>query len=224
MFDLISFPHEHHDNIEAIDRQRELQETALYALDLREPEALVEPVWLNPLANGMHGTPKKGVSPAIVLVRDPIATAYSLFRVSPRWNSPIHDPAGWLGDVLSRYLSFYEAGFEMLEKWPADTLLVRYESLLKDPAALEEVAGFVGIRPKLRPDFVFEVTRFDRFVRPGERTFYREGRNSAWLDDRPWMDALGTITDLDFRQFGYDTITSYLAQAATSMSRPTQGN
>lgn len=210
LFDLISLPNEYLHAEEAVDRQTELREEALYALELRENGAPYQPVWLNATATGLHGMAAKGENPAILLIRDPIAAAYSLFRVSPRWGLPIPDPLSWLESTLHDYAVFYEAGFTMLTQYPDDTLLVRYEELTAGPQALQDVVRFVGLRPKLRPDFVHRVTRFEAMVRSGERTFYREGRNTAWMEHPEWLTLLCATTDWDFRPFGYGQVSSYL--------------
>jgi len=211
MFDMISFllPESFHST--AIDRQKELNESVLYMLDLREANAPFEPVWFNRLATGIHGLPEIGATPAIILIRDPVAAAFSRYRVNEaRWNTPVQDRRSWLESLFTEWEAFYDRGLERLAQSPANTLLVRYESLLAGPEALEEVARFVGVRPKLRPGFVYEITRFDRFVQPGERTFFREGRNHAWMNDSAWVELISSLPDRDFRRFGYTTLSSYL--------------
>ncbi len=216
LFDVISLTHEHLHNREAIDRQLELSERSLYGLDLRESSAPYRPIWLNALANGTHGSPKKGQSPSILLIRDPIATAYSYYRVRHRWGFDIEQPEGWLNGHLAAYFEFYEQGFTILEQFPEDTLLVRYERLILDHMMLEEVARFVGAKPKLLPEFVYWLTQFNNLVVPGERSFYREGRNDAWLRDALWVKLLSLVDQRDFSVFGYESISSYLNRAPQS--------
>jgi hypothetical protein len=214
MFDMISFllPEIFH-STEAIERQQELKESVLYTLDLREANAPFEPVWFNRLATGIHGLPGKGPTPAIILIRDPVAAAFSRYRVNQsRWDTPVEDLRTWLENLFTEWEIFYDVSFERLAASPANTLLVRYEALLEGPEALEEVARFVGVRPKLRPSFVYETTRFERFVRPGERTFFRQGQNSAWKNDAAWVELIASLPERDFRRFGYSTLSSYVPE------------
>ena len=222
MFDMISFllPEIFH-SAEAIDRQQELNESVLYTLDLREANVPFEPVWFNRLANGVHGTPSKGATPAIILIRDPVAAAFSRYRVNQaRWNTPVEELRPWLEKLFTDWETFYDLSFERLAECPANTLLVRYESLLKGPEALEEVARFVGVRPKLRPAFVYEATKFERFVRPGERTFFREGMNTAWKNDPVWVELISSLADRDFRRFGYGTRLSHIPVSENMAPEP----
>lgn len=82
-------------------------------------------------------------------------------------------------------------------------MLVRYEDLVDAPSTLEKIIGFAGVTPKLQPDFVHRVTRFDSFVNPGDRSFYREGRDTAWKDDAEWLAILSGVRQFDFSAFGY---------------------
>ena len=214
LFDLISFPHEDLHNREAIERQLELSERSLYGLDLRESSVPYQPIWLNALANGMHGMPKKGQSPAMLLIRDPIATAYSYYRVRHRWGFEIERPIQWLNNYLAGYYDFYEQGFTMLRQFPADTLLISYESLVESPKMLEEVVRLVGVKPKLAPGFVYWLTQFSNFTVPGERSFYREGRNDAWQEDVIWVNLLRGADPRDFKAFGYGSISTCIDRVA----------
>ena len=53
---------------EAVSRQEEIKDEALYGLDLREQAAPFQPVWLNPLTNGVHGVPVKTDNPTLLLI------------------------------------------------------------------------------------------------------------------------------------------------------------
>jgi hypothetical protein len=207
LFDLISIlPKVHRLYPEAITRQDELRPDALYGLELREPGLTYQPVWLNSLAGGTpHAPPRKAESPLLLLVRDPIATVYSAWRAKERLGFAI-ETAGAIEERFRDYIRFYESGFSLLTQHPTDSLLVRYEDIITSSAALERIVEFVGVRPKLRPDFVASLTRFDNFVRPSPRSFYREGRNGAWRDDSEWRKMISGLPDLDFTSFGYGSL------------------
>jgi hypothetical protein len=40
----------------------------------------------------------------------------------------------------------------------------------------------------LSPSFVHWLTSFERFTKPGARTFYRAGNNDAWREDAEWKE------------------------------------
>jgi hypothetical protein len=151
----------------------------------------------------MHGVPKKGPSPALLLIRDPIATIYSLFRVGPRWGQQHQLTHSWVQEQLDHYASFYAEGWKMLESHPGETMLIRYEELVAGPEAFEKLVHFAGVRPKLKPWFVHSITRFQNMAKPGARTFYAEANNAAWRSDRAWMNCLKGISKIDFPEFGY---------------------
>jgi hypothetical protein len=203
LFDLVSLPHDQLDNAEAIARQSELNEEPLYALDLREPSVPFQPVWINPLATGMHGVPGKGQSPALLLIREPLATVYSLFRVGPRWGQQHQLTDSWIQTQLDHYAHFYTEGWKMLEAFPEETMLIRYEELVAGPEVLEKLVQFAGLKPKLKPWFVHNVTRFQNMARPGARTFYSEANNAAWRSDSAWMECLERVSRVSFPEFGY---------------------
>lgn len=211
LFDLVSLPTEHIDNHEAIDRQRELNRQALYALDLREGGVPYRPLYVESNANGMHGVPTETGRPTIILIRDPIDSAYSFYRVAPvRWGLEIADEQNWLLDYLHNYMRFYDAALRLLEDG-SSTLLVRYRDLLASPDALHRVVQFVGLAPKLAPEFVHWLTAFERFAAPVDRTFYRSGSPGAWHSDDHWRALLQSIAgeSLDFRRFGYHVLADY---------------
>jgi hypothetical protein len=92
----------------------------------------------------------------------------------------------------------------MLKSHPEDTLIIRYEDLIEGPKALERLVQFTGVTPKLKPWFVYEVTRFKKMVQPGPRTFYAGGDNAAWRSDPDWTDCLQGVSKIDFSEFGYE--------------------
>lgn len=204
LFDLISIlPAVHRLAPEAASRQDELRPEALYALSLREPGVPFQPVWLNTLAGGNpHGVPMKDEFPMLLLIRDPMAAVYSAWRARKRLGFPLNS-AEEVQHHLEWCLHYYETGFSLLEKFPSESLLVRYEELVAAPSTLEKIIGFAGVTPKLQPDFVHRVTRFDSFVNPGDRSFYREGRDTAWKDDAEWLAILSGVREFDLSAFGY---------------------
>lgn len=204
LFDLISIlPAQHRLAPEPSSRRDELRPEALYALSLREPGIPFQPVWLNALAGGgPHSVPAKVEAPILLLIRDPMAAVYSAWRARNRLGFQLNSPAE-IERHLEWCLHYYETGFSLLEKFPSESLLVRYEELVAAPSTLENIVGFAGVTPKLQPDFVHRVTRFDSFVKPGDRSFYREGRDTAWKEDREWLENLSDVREFDFSAFGY---------------------
>jgi hypothetical protein len=109
LFDLISLPHPYLKHAEAIDRQQELNADVLYALGLREAGLPFRPVYFNTHRTGMHGLPAEADGSILVLTRDPIATAYSRFRVDrERWGGVADLTPKWLSNELRGYSTFYE--------------------------------------------------------------------------------------------------------------------
>lgn len=204
LFDLVALPHADSANEEAAARTEELDPLAVYALNLREEGVAYHPVWFNGTANGRHGVPIDSGFPILVLIRDPYAAVYSLYRVSrDRWEVAIPDAAAWAGAQFRKYAEFYSAASTVLASARSGGLLMRYEDLCKEPGALEGLVGFVGVRPKLAPAFVHRQTRFGGYVAPGARTFYREGDNRAWERDEPWREMVRGLRVPDFAPYGY---------------------
>lgn len=208
LFDIVSRKHLHIENPEAIDRQREITPEVLYGLDLREPGVAYQPVWLNGTANGVHGRPMDGNNQVIILIRDPKATVYSLYRVHrDRWHGVPDIDNGvseqWLAHTFQEFASFYHGAFDLMDSLGDRSLLIRYEEMVASPEPLRRLVDFCGVKPKLQPDFVHFLTRFDRFAKPGERTFYRSGDNDAWRHDAVWTAKLQNVEVPDFSRFGY---------------------
>lgn len=202
LFDLVAIAPPAADNPEAISRQLEVEPAALYALDLREDGVPFSPVMFNTRATGQHGFPKKGPDPMVVIIRDPIPTLYSFFRVSiDRWGQTIDDPPVWVRAKCQRYSEFYDTASVQLAASPSDSLLIRYEDLIAGPQPLVNLVNLVGVRPKLSPEFVHSILRFDSFVRPGKRTFYRAGDNQAWKSDAAWCEILRRADLPDLSRF-----------------------
>jgi hypothetical protein len=203
LFDSVSLlPETFRTGAEPISRQNELNVEALYALNLREPGVPFQPIWLNPLASGVHGIPVPSENPALVLIRDPIATAFSAWRARHRLGFSLETPKD-LNDYLDKYETFYDAGMQLINQATEKALLVRYELLAANVAMLERIVDFVGVKPKLAPRFVHSVTRFENFVMEGNRTFYREGNDQAWRSNEQWCTLLRHAGPRNFGRFGY---------------------
>jgi hypothetical protein len=185
----------------------ELNPAALYALRLRDCfEARPLVVIYN--RNGLHGKPGGYIAgeKTVIVIRDPIATAHSFYRVwEDRWD-PDH-AHGFneesLAQNLNEYSAFYDAALDYKAAYPDSTYLLRYEEAVRSPQALEDFVAFLGLEPKLSPSFVWSTTRFENFVNPGKRTFYREGNNDAWRKDTRFVDMLKQVGAFDFCRFGY---------------------
>jgi len=206
LFDLITRSHAHLANAEAIGRQQELNPEVLYGLDLREPGVAYQPVWIN----GGHGRPIDGGNPVIVLIRNPFATAYSLYRVNrDRWHGvPNLDKDNdisrqFLTQTLQDYFAYYSSAFDFMESLADRALLIRYEELVASAEPLTQLVTFCGLKPKLQPEFVHFLTRFEHFAKPSERTFYRSGNDEAWRQDTAWLAKLDSVEKPDFSRFGY---------------------
>ena len=210
LFDFIWLPQSHLHDPEAIGRQTELNPDVLYALQLREPGPW-RPVFFDWISNGIHGVATASEFDVIVLIRDPIATAYSRYRVQrDRFKDLAQFGSAWIRAELLHYSAFYDQAFVALESLQDRGLLLRWEELVAGPEALERVAAFLNIVPKLWPSFVWSLTRFDTFVKPGDRTFYRSGSNVAWREDKQWVATLSELEDLSFERFGYPSLVAHL--------------
>ncbi len=205
LFDLIGLPHEHLNNAEAVSRQEELNPLALYALKLREDGVPYQPVFFNALSNGIHGHVKPRGIKFIVLIREPMAVAYSLYQVSnARWGQQIVALEPWLTQTFDAYVSFYKNAFLQLVACPETSMLLRFEHLCRDSQTLKGLVRFLDLRPKLSPDFVHFLTSFEMFTRGAiHRTFYRGGNNEAWKKDSSWHLARDVFKTFNFGEFGY---------------------
>jgi hypothetical protein len=205
LFDLVALPHADSASEEASRRNEEIDPLALYSLNLREDGIPYSPVWFNATANGRHGLPIDSGFPVLVLIRDPHAAVYSLYRVSrDRWNIPIPDARQWAKAQFEKYAAFYESALALRAADSGRTLLTRYEDLKRGPEALDTLVSFVGVRPKLSSAFVHRATLFEHYAAAGSRTFYREADDSAWRKDADWMAAIRGVPRPDFSRFGYD--------------------
>ena len=213
LFDLVAIKGEHLNNPEAIARQDEINESVLYQLALREDAVPFQPLVVDAVSTGVHGLPRLGERPAIILLRDPMATLYSFYLVSrARWGQT-DGVWPWLGQAHAHYTLFYARAFDLLEQAPSQVLLVKYEDLMAGPDTLEQVVNFIGHRPKLQAPFVHDIMRFENFVKRGPRTFYRAGENEAWLRDVTFCEAMQALPDTDFTPWGYPSLAAYQALA-----------
>jgi hypothetical protein len=211
LFDVVSPPHPYLWHQEAVDRRSELNPDALYALGLREPCTPFQPLRINSMAAGVHGVPVESEYLMLVLIRDPIATAYSRYLVErDRWGGLEKLSAEFLRGQLLSYVDFYDKAFAVLARQGDRGMLMRWEELVAGPWPLERLVSFVGLVPKLRCSYVWSVTRFENFVKPGNRTFYRSGKNDAWKIDPEWVQLLPQMKDFSFERFGYRPMVDYL--------------
>ena len=146
LFDSVSLlPEIHRISPEAISRQAEIKDEVLYALGLREDGVLFQPMWLNPLVGGVHGVPVLTENPVLLLIRDPIATAFSAWRARGRLGFKLQT-AEDLNEHWDAYERFYDAGLRVIDETGDKGLLVRYELLAAGPEMLERIVEFVRVR------------------------------------------------------------------------------
>lgn len=205
LFDLVGYPNEFIDNAEAISRQNEINPMVLYALELREDGVPYQPAFFNTLSFGVHAKPKFRGRKFIVLIRNPIAVAYSYYRVvTSRWGGNVSDIKEWVKEQFCEYIDFYNTAFDEIKQNPSESILVSYENLLRDSNEMIRLVDFVGLRPKLSPEFVYTITKFETFASNDvDRTFYREGKSDAWKRDLSWTFVEELVTHFDFSRFGY---------------------
>ncbi len=213
LFDHVTIlPAEIRTDPEAASRKQELSELALYALDLRAPGVRYQPVWFNVLRNGPHGAPIPGENPILIVIRHPLAAAYSAWRSRKRLGWRVETPPEMKAH-LDGYESFYDTGLGLARGGGAEVLMIRYEDVIASAEPLERLVRFVGVTPKLSPQFVFWVTRFENFVKPGERSFYRGGDDGAWQRDAEFARLIESSgPPRDFSRFGYDVDYAALAR------------
>ena len=223
LFDLIAVNNEHFNNSEAIARQDEINESVLYQLDLREEGIPYQPLIVDPSATGVHGLPRIGAKPAIILVRDPLATLFSFFQVSrSRWGAN-EELMPWLRKEAAHYVAFYNRAFELIDAHPGRVLLVRYEDMRIDTAGeLARIADYVGW-PVAAEDIARAVadTRFETLSAAEDRHGFRERPNSARRFFRRgeaggWRDALSAsqVAALEAAHGAMMRRLGYLSEAA----------
>jgi hypothetical protein len=201
---------------EVQDRDRELNPMSRYARSLREHSGAVVPLNHIHGRTGVHGVPGD-LGPderAVVIIRDPVATVFSLYRVRrDRWIPGAPFDADAIRFNFDEYVRFYDAAYGLKDSRFDDVKIVVYEKLVESPVELRDFCNFLGFRPKLEPEFVWHITKFENFILPEKRTFYREGKNDAWKADAAFCAMLAEVPEYDFRRFGYDTIPAYLEAA-----------
>ncbi|HEU0121029.1 MAG TPA: hypothetical protein VFQ91_10940 [Bryobacteraceae bacterium] len=201
---------------EARDRENELNPLALYALSLRANCGKQSPLILDHERNGAHGLPEAPATNerACILIRDPLAMVYSYYRVwTSRWEPDEPFDSGSVRHHLDSYCSFYDTALRVIEESQGRTILLRYEDLVLSPLALQNLCNFLSQTPKLEPEFVWHMTKFENFTRAGARSFYREGNNGAWRSDAAFCAMAGVLEDFDFRRYGYKNGVSYVTEA-----------
>ena len=204
LLDLVFYPNEFVDAPETKQRAEELDPHAFYVLRLREDGVPFQPVYINAAPAGLHGKPTAGQWPTIILIRNPHPTIYSFYHTSiERWGASVPDRVAWMRTAYEQYRQFYAAGLALAEKSPEQTRLIRFEELKASSDVLSRLVEFIGVQPKLTPQFVHWWTEFDRIARPGPRSFYRGGNNTRWLEDAAWQADVKRALPGDFSAFGY---------------------
>lgn len=209
LYELVMFDMDCLANEEVRSRLQEVNPSALYALRLRDSNAASPPpIHVDPAPNGIHGEVVDRGLPILCLVREPIATVYSAYRLrKDRLSEKISDPGKWVCSRLKEYEGFYRRVMEVKADVDDRFLLLRFEELVTDVAPLEALCKFVGAQPKLDPSFVRYVTDFEFFVLQGERTFYRSGKNDSWKRDEHFASLIASITYPDVPGLGYEAPT-----------------
>lgn len=205
LLDLVFYENEYTRMPEPVQRLEELNPLASYSLKLREDGVPYQPVFINASANGLHGNPAWNGHPTIVLIRDPFASVYSLFKTATdRWGFDEQNPVDSVRTSFEQYRQFYKAAFALLDNPEKPTLLVRYEVLKQAEDELKRLVEFIGVQPKLSPEIVAYWTNFERMTNEGNRTFYRNGNNDAWKNDQAWVDIIKQAAPESFSEFGYE--------------------
>lgn len=201
---------------EARDRDNEINPLALYALSLRGNCGRRSPLVLDHERNGAHGLPDvPGADErGCILIRDPLATVFSYYRVwTSRWEPGEAFDSASVRHHLTSYCEFYDRALRVIEESEGRMILLRYEDLVFSSSALQILCNFLSQSPKLEPEFVWHMTKFDNFARTGVRSFYREGKNGAWRTDAAFCAMAGVLEEFDFRRYGYKKGSAYLLEA-----------
>jgi hypothetical protein len=190
---------------ETIRRKEELQSEAIYALGLQDPaKPQPIPVHIDPVPNGIHGLPTFRGLPIICLSREPHATVYSLYRLEQdRMHKTIEKPKVWLQKKFNDYENFYRKAVNLQKQKDESFELIRFEDLVEDENTLIKLSEFIGLEPKLDPQFVHSVTMFDRLTIKRNRTFYRAGNNERWREDTQFRELITSLDIPEIPEFGY---------------------
>lgn len=202
---------------EIADRERELNPITLYALTLRANDGRRSPLNFVHGRTGVHGIPG-GLLPgekAVVLIRDPLATVYSLYRVwRDRWEPDIPFDAGSVYYHLCEYCRYYDAAIVFKHDNPHNVNIMRFRDLAAGPESLRDLCNFLDHTPKLEPEFVWHMTKFENITTPKARTFYRQGNNEAWRSDPDFFSMLTQVGEFDFTPYGYPPLAESLQNLA----------
>ena len=206
LYELILFESEDFKTEEYLARKNEINEFSLYALSLSDlNKSTRQPIFVNPKANGIHGTPIDSGFPIISLIRHPLATAYSYYRLErDRFNRSFSNEKAWILDKLNEFDKFYTQVFEVKNKIKNDMLILNFEDLVSDDKYINNIVDFFNVEPKLDPNFVYNCTKFENFTSNSDRTFYRNGDNEKWLQDDNFKLMIKDFDFKKFRKFGYN--------------------
>jgi hypothetical protein len=159
---------------EVREREAELNPVSLYALTLRRACGTRSPLNLIHGRTGIHGHPG-GLLPgewAVVLLRDPVATVFSLYRVwKDRWEPEMPFDSESVRHHLSEYGQFYDAALACKAEHGDAVKFLRYEELTASPDAIRDFCDDLDLPTKLDPEFVWHITKFENFTSNTARTF-----------------------------------------------------
>lgn len=192
-------------------RTRELRPFVLLLLKQRWPSWEKSPVRIYANPSGVyHSTIKARDLPILVMIRNPIATMYSLYNLFvSRFKYKVGDIRNFVEKNLDAYRKYYQPAFE-LQKEGHPLLMIRYEELLTSPAPMEKICKFLCVTPKLNPSIVFFMTRFKVITKIKYRTFYRHGNNQAWKRDLMFLEAVKPFLAMEWEEYGYESAGSGL--------------
>lgn len=205
LYELVMFETDEYKTKEYLSRKEEINSLSLYALTLRDPTKIYsQPIFINPLANGVHGNPIDSEYPIISLIRNPCSAIYSYYRLQKdRFSFKFADKSKWLEGRFEEYYCFYSDALKLKKKKKEKFLLLKYEDLIDDLGSLNMIIDFIGLETKLSPEFVFECTKFSKFTSNENRTFYREANNQKWSEDQKFLTLIQNIDLMKFRSLGY---------------------
>ena len=163
-----------------------------------------QPIFINPKANGIHGFPINSGFPIISLIRHPISTVYSFYRLQrDRFNFKFTNKERWIQDKLKEYLDFYSRIFQLKEQNKSKMIILNFEDLVSDEKYIYKIVEFINVEPKLDVEFVYNCTKIQNFFSAKKRTFYREGDNLKWLNDIDFIKYIKSFNLNEFDKFGY---------------------
>lgn len=195
LYDMVMFEMDCFLTEETRTRQNEIRPEALYALGLHDPSRpLPPPIHIDPAPNGIHGQPVSRGLPILCLMREPVPTIYSAYRLrQDRFGEIIDNPKQWLQNQFQAYENFYRNALKVRDAGKEPFLMLHFEELVAGVAPLKDLCEFVGFDPKLDPNFIHKVTRFDNFTVKDVRTFYQTGSNDSWQKDSRFSSLVSSI-------------------------------